>query len=66
LKAGFLATPTRPFSLETFRRLQQFLKNLGAHLVRGRTDAHFHRFQIAPATLPPSSKDHLQNRTQFP
>jgi hypothetical protein len=65
LEVSFLATPTRTFPFETSSRLQQFLKNLGAHLMRCRTNAHFHRFQVEAFALPPSPEDHLQKRAQF-
>jgi hypothetical protein len=44
VETGFLTTSTGPFSLETFRSLQQFLEDLGAHLVRCRANSHFDRF----------------------
>jgi hypothetical protein len=59
LEVGFLATPTRTFPFETSAGLQQFLKYLGAHLVRGGANAHFHCFQVAGFALPPLSEDHL-------
>jgi hypothetical protein len=60
LEAGFLATSTGPFPLETPSGLQQLLKNLGAHLVCGGTNAHFDCFQVDSATQTPSLEDHLQ------
>src|SRR5467141_383613 len=65
MEARFLTTSTGPFPLETFGSLQQFLEDLGAHLVRGRTNSHFDRFEIKPATLAQSSEDHSQQRTSF-
>lgn len=63
METSFLTTPTGPFPFETFGSLQQFLEDLGAHVVRGPTNSHFHGFEIKSATLAQSSEDHSQQRT---
>jgi len=63
MEASSLTTSTGLFPFKTFGSLQQFLEDLGAHLVRGRTNSHFDRFEIKPATLAQSSEDHSQQRT---
>jgi hypothetical protein len=63
METSFLTASTGPFPLETLGSLQQFLEDLGAHLVRRRTNSHFDGFEIKPATLAQSGKDHFQQRT---
>src|SRR5437899_11348545 len=60
VETGCLATLTGSLPLETFRGPQQFLEDLGAHLVRRRANAHLDRFQIEPITLPQPDEDHFQ------
>jgi len=63
VEASFLTTSTGPFPLEPLGSLQQLLEDLGAHLVRCRTNSHFDSFEIKSATLAQSSEDHFQERT---
>jgi hypothetical protein len=60
VETGCLATPTGSLPLEAFRGPQQFLEDLGAHLVRRRANAHLDRFQIKPITLAQPDEDHFQ------